>query len=248
MSVGSRSGGAFGARDGQFLTAVATHVSAIIRMERMVAHLQMAADRLAGARDDTVTLLAASVEAHDSTTGLHLRNVRALTEALAREMGYAPGDAEELGIAAVLHDVGKIRVPDAILTGSGRLTEEEWLVMKQHAVWGAEFLAERPGFEMASTVARAHHERWDGTGYPFGLAGTDIPEAATIVAVADAFDAITSARTYRESRSMAVAVREIARGAGAQFNPAVVAAFLRLYRRRALPVRETEDIDAARAA
>jgi diguanylate cyclase (GGDEF)-like protein/PAS domain S-box-containing protein len=248
MSVGSRSAGAFGARDGQFLTAVATHVSAIIRMERMVAHLQMATDRLAGARDDTVTLLAASVETHDPTTGLHLRNVRALTESLAREMGYAPGDAEQLGIAAVLHDVGKIRVPDAILTGSGRLTEEEWLVMKQHAVWGAEFLAERPGFELASVVARAHHERWDGTGYPSGLAGADIPEAATIVAVADAFDAITSARTYREPRPMTVAAREIARGSGAQFNPAVVAAFLRLYRRRALPVREAEDIDAARAA
>ena len=235
MSVGSKSLAAFGPRDAQFLIEVATHVSAIIRMERLVAHLETATARLAGARDDTVMLLAASVEAHDETTGHHLMRVRSITEALAQEMGYGDDEAERIGIASVLHDVGKIRVPDAILTGSGRLTEAEWLVMKQHTIWGAEFLAERPGFELASMIARAHHERWDGSGYPHGIVGAAIPETAAIVSVADAFDAITSDRPYRRGRPVVAAVREIFGFSGNQFNPKVVAALLRLYRRRALP-------------
>ena len=107
--------------------------------------------------------------------------------------------------------------------------------MKHHAVWGEEFLAGRPGFELASVIARSHHERWHGGGYPAGLSGEEIPEAAAIVAVADSFDAMTSDRPYRPRRSMAAAVQEIAACSGKQFSPKVVEAMMRLHKRRKLP-------------
>ena len=180
-------------------------------------------------------LLAASAEAHDHTTGLHLENVHAITEALARELGYREEEAKELGLAAVLHDIGKIRVPDSLLISTGTLADEEWELMKHHTTWGAEFLAGRPGFELAATIARSHHERWDGSGYPDGLAGEAIPEAAAIVAVADAFDAMTSDRPYRPRRSVTAAMQEIMACSGKQFSPKVVQALVRLHKRKMLP-------------
>ena len=144
-----------------------------------------------------VMMLAASAEAHDHSTGLHLRNVQVLTEALARELGHSEESAGEIDLAAVLHDIGKIRVPKAILLSPDELSPTEWAVVKQHTIWGAEFLSGRPAFELAATVARHHHERWDGQGYPEALTGDDIPEEAAIVAVADAFDAMTHDRPYR---------------------------------------------------
>ena len=181
-------------------------------------------------------MLAAAAEFHDLTTGLHLQNVRAVTEALARELGHSEEEAGELGLAAVLHDIGKVRVPDSVLSSTGQLADEEWELMKHHTTWGGEFLAGRPGFELAAIVARSHHERWDGSGYPHGLAGQDIPEAATIVSVADAFDAMTSDRPYRTARSTSAAVREIVQGSGKQFSPRVVEALVRLRRRKMLPL------------
>jgi diguanylate cyclase (GGDEF)-like protein len=234
MSVGSRELAAFGPRDAQFLVAVAAHASAIVRTARMFEELRIAADTLASSRNDTVMLLAASVEAHDETTGGHLHRVCTLTEALAREMGMDDEEARRLGVASVLHDIGKVRVPDVILRGEARLTEEEWIVMKQHTTWGAEFLAGHSGLELAVEVAQCHHERWDGSGYPHGLEGAAIPESAAIVSVADALDAITSDRPYRRRRSMRAAVREIFACSGSQFSPQVVAALLRLYRTRRL--------------
>jgi response regulator RpfG family c-di-GMP phosphodiesterase len=235
MSVGSRELAAFGPRDAQFLMAVAAHTAAIIRTARMVEQLRLATDRLASSHNDTVLMLAASVEAHDSTTGQHLQRVCTVTELLALELGYGEEDAHTLGMASVLHDIGKVRVPDSILKSQDRLTEEQWLIMKQHTVWGADFLAGHAGYELASLIARAHHERWDGSGYPYSLAGEDIPEAAAIVTVADAFDAMISDRPYRRARTLASAVREVWSNSGRQFNPRVVAALLRVYRARKLP-------------
>ncbi len=151
-------------------------------------------------------------------------------------------------MAAVLHDIGKIRVPDAILMTPMSLSDEEWALMKQHTVWGAQFLAARPGFELAAAVARAHHERWDGSGYPAGLAGDEIPVAATIVAVADALDAMTNDRPYCAGRSLDWAVREIAANAGAQFSPQVAAALQRLHVRGALPLPRDDEPGLEEAA
>jgi diguanylate cyclase (GGDEF)-like protein/PAS domain S-box-containing protein len=235
LAVASKREAAFGPRDAQFLMAVATQATAIVRMVPLVEELQSASDRLVQAHTETVMLLAASAEAHDHATGLHLENVRAITEALGKELNYREEEAKELGLAAVLHDIGKVRVPDSLLISKGTLADEEWELMKHHTTWGAEFLAGRPGFELAATIARSHHERWDGSGYPDGLAGEAIPEAAAIVAVADAFDAMTSDRPYRAARSVAAAVREIVACSGKQFSPGVVRALVRLHKRRTLP-------------
>jgi len=234
LSVASKREAAFEPRDLEFLMAVATQVTAIVHMATLVDEVQSAATRLAEARSETVVMLAAAAEAHDHTTGLHLQNVRAITEALARELGHSEKDASELGLAAVLHDIGKVRVPDTLLTSTGPLANEEWELMKHHTTWGAEFLGGRPGFELAATIAHWHHERWDASGYPDGLSGEAIPEPAAIVAVADAFDAMTSDRPYRPRRSVAAAVREIEAFSGRQFCPRVVEALLRLHKRRVL--------------
>ena len=234
LAVASKREAAFGPRDAQFLMAVTTQATAIVRMATLVEELQSASDRLVQAQTETVMLLAAAAEAHDHTTGLHLENVHAVTEALARELGYGDEEARELGLAAVLHDIGKVRVPDSLLASTGTLPSEEWELMKHHTTWGADFLAGRPGFGLATTIARSHHERWDGSGYPDGLAGEAIPEAAAIVAVADAFDAITSDRPYRAARSVAAAIREIVACSGKQFSPKVVKALLRLRKQETL--------------
>jgi HD-GYP domain-containing protein (c-di-GMP phosphodiesterase class II) len=212
-------------------------VTAIVRTASLVDELQSASARLVQSQTETVLLLAAAAEAHDRTTGQHLQNVRALAEALACELGYSEEDAQELGLAAVLHDIGKIRVPDSILANIGRLSSDEWELMKRHTVWGEEFLKGRPGFELAASIARSHHECWDGSGYPDGLSGGNIPEAAIVVCVADTFDAITSDRPYRAARSVAAALREIVAFSGKQFNPEATAALSRLHRRRQLPLR-----------
>jgi diguanylate cyclase (GGDEF)-like protein len=236
LSVASKREAAFTPRDAQFLMAVATQVTAIVRLATLVEELKSASTHLGEAHTETVMLLAASAEAHDQTTGLHLQNVRAITETLAQELGYGEKDARELGLAAVLHDIGKVRVPDTILSTAGRLTEGEWEVMKLHSIWGEEFLNGRPGFELAATIARSHHEHWDGSGYPDGLSDDDIPEAATIVAVADAFDAMISDRPYRAARTVAAALREIAACSGRHFSPKVAQAIARLDERKMLPV------------
>jgi putative two-component system response regulator len=234
LSAASMKPNAFGPRDAQLLTALATQVTAIVRLATLVEELELSSASLSDAQTETVLLLAAAAEAHDRTTGLHLRDIRAVTEALARELGRSDDNACALGLAAVLHDIGKIRVPDRILATTGQLSDGEWSVLKKHTTWGAEFLAGRPGFELATIIARCHHERWDGTGYPHGLTGDDIPEAAAIVAVADTFDAITSNRPYRAARDIDVAIREISDASGAQFSPAVVGALVRLYERGVL--------------
>jgi len=235
LSVASKRENAFTALDAQFLVAVATQVTAIVSMATVVDQLQLTSSRLAQAHTETVMLLAAAAEAHDRTTGKHLRNVCSISERLARAMGWDEEDANELGLAAVLHDIGKIRVADSVLANTGRLSPEEWELMKRHAVWGEEFLAGRPDFVLAATIARSHHERWDGGGYPDGLSDDHIPDAAAIVAVADSFDAITSDRPYRPRRSVAAAMREIVACSGEQFSPQVVQAMMRLYKRRMLP-------------
>ncbi len=234
LAVASRRKRAFGPSDAEFLMAIATQVTAITRTATLVEELQSASDQLLDAQAETVMLLAAVAETRDHATGLHLQNVRAITEAVALELGYGEEDAAELGLAAVLHDIGKIRVPDLVVSTASELTDEEWELMRQHTVWGAEFLEGRPGFEMAASIARSHHERWDGSGYPIGLSGGDIPVPATIVAVADAFDAMTTDRPYRTARSVATAVREIVACSGQQFSPTVAQALARLHRRRGL--------------
>jgi hypothetical protein len=233
--------------DAQLLATVAGQITAIVMMASLVDSLQQTSERVLEAQAETVLMLAAVAEAHDRTTGLHLVSIRRLTEALAVQLGYDDHRVHELGLAAVLHDIGKVSVPRHLLSTAGRLAREDWEVMKQHTVWGEEFLAGRAGFSLAAMVARTHHERWDGAGYPDGLAADQIPEEAAIVTVADSFDAMTDDRPYRVGLSVHQALAEIVANRGTQFSPRVVDALLRLADAGVLDA-QPQEIVSSRAA
>ncbi|MCH8010008.1 MAG: diguanylate cyclase [Chloroflexi bacterium] len=245
VAVGRANVGDFTQTDAQLLVTVAGQIATILRTASLVENLQEASANLAAAQADTVVLLAASAEAHDQTTGTHLQAVRRLAEALALELGWNADQAKQAGLAAVLHDIGKIRVAEAVLAKPGALSNEEWDLMKMHTVWGAEFLAGHRGFDLATEIARSHHERWDGGGYPDGLSSEEIPVAATVVTVADAFDAITSDRPYRAARTIDEAMAELQAASGSQFSPDVVNAMVRLHEQGLLVHGHTSDDVAA---
>ncbi|MEA2190103.1 MAG: hypothetical protein QOI73_224 [Solirubrobacteraceae bacterium] len=162
----------------------------------------------------------------------HLRQVAALTRATAIELGLEAEELDEVVRAAELHDVGKIAVPDSVLHKPAPLDDEEWRIMRQHAVVGERILATVPALRSVAELVRASHESWDGNGYPDGLRGPDIPLGARIIAVCDAFDAITSQRPYAPSRPPEQAVLELRRCAAKQFDPTVVRAFCAVFERR----------------
>jgi PAS domain S-box-containing protein len=195
-------------------------------LEDITEHRNMEQERQ-DAYEKTTLLLARAAEARDPYTEHHLFRIRGYSEAIAQEMGLSPEVGKEIGLAALLHDLGKTRVPDAILTKPGPLTEDEWQIMRCHSVWGEKLLPRDPWFETARQITRAHHENWDGTGYPDGLSGSDIPLAATIVAVADGFDAMTSRRPYKGAWPPARAMRELRETKGKRYSPEVVEAFER---------------------
>ncbi|HEV7495305.1 HD-GYP domain-containing protein [Baekduia sp.] len=168
----------------------------------------------------SVQALASLLDLRDGYTGQHSGTVVALCEQVARRVGVTGDELEHLRIAAHLHDLGKIGVPDAILHKPGPLDDTEWSIMREHPVWGARALESIPGFRPAARAVRHHHERWDGDGYPDGLAGEDIPIGARIIAVCDAYEAMTSTRPYRPALAEPLARERIVAGTGTQFDPA----------------------------
>jgi HD-GYP domain-containing protein (c-di-GMP phosphodiesterase class II) len=170
--------------------------------------------------DASVQSLATLLDLRDGYTGQHSSTVVELCEHVARRVGVVGEELEHLRIAAHLHDIGKIGVPDDILHKPGPLDETEWSIMREHPVWGARALEAIPGFRAAARAVRGHHERWDGTGYPDGLAGASIPIGARIIAVCDAYDAMTSTRPYRPALAEPLARERIVAGTGTQFDPA----------------------------
>jgi putative two-component system response regulator len=180
------------------------------------------------ARVETLLRLAHAGEYRDDDTGEHARRVGETAALLAEALGWTPSLVERLRRAAPLHDIGKIGVPDAILLKPGRLTREEFSVMQTHTTIGARILggSEVPLLQLAEEIALCHHERWDGGGYPRGLAGSDISLAGRIVAVADTFDALVYDRRYKLAWSVEDAVAELVRERGRQFDPELVDAFV----------------------
>jgi len=174
--------------------------------------------------------LANALEAKDPYTRGHSERVGAWSRRLAARLGFSPGDAEGVGQAGLLHDIGKIGVPEAVLGKRGPLTPEEWVVMRRHPVVGAQIVAPFDFLAAGALGIRHHHERWDGSGYPDGLAGRSIPLGARIVAVADVYDALTSVRPYRAAMPHEAAVRHLVAEAGRTLDEHVVAAFVELAR------------------
>jgi HD-GYP domain-containing protein (c-di-GMP phosphodiesterase class II) len=176
----------------------------------------------------TVQGLAVAVEAKDECTGGHIQRVMRygmlLTDLVAPEHASDP----QFRFGFLLHDVGKLTVPDFVLTKAGPLTEDEWELMRQHPESGRSILADIPFLDGAREIVHSHHERWDGKGYPRGLAGEEIPLGAQIFPLCDAFDAMTSDRPYRKALSIETALSQVREGAGTQFRPDAVDAFLSL--------------------
>jgi ribonuclease P protein subunit RPR2 len=176
----------------------------------------------------TVRALAAAVEAKDGYTGAHIQRVHAIGLLLARTVAPDQADDPQLAYGFLLHDVGKLMVPDAVLTKPGPLTDSEWSLIRRHPEAGARILRAVPFLDRAIDVVLHHHERWDGRGYPAGLEADGIPLWARIFAVADTIDAITSDRPYRRGRPLDEAVEEIVARAGTQFDPACAQAVAEL--------------------
>jgi diguanylate cyclase (GGDEF)-like protein/putative nucleotidyltransferase with HDIG domain len=188
---------------------------------------EILAQQLANANLATVEALAAAVDARDPYTLGHAQRVSTYAQILAQAMDLPAADVKRVQMAGLLHDIGKIGIPDAILTKPELLTPDEFDIIKQHPVIGARMLTAVPFLRDILPAVRHHHERWDGLGYPDGLAGADIPEDASIVMVADALDAMATSRTYRLALPWPEVCRRIQDGSGAQFDPRVVRAFER---------------------
>jgi putative two-component system response regulator len=167
---------------------------------------------------------------NDTDTGVHIWRMAAFSAALAQAVNWPVERVAMLEEAAAMHDTGKIGIPDDVLKAPRKLTAEEWEVMKRHTLIGHEILSmsREPLFEMAAEVALSHHEKWDGSGYPKGLAGKAVSEAARIVAIADVFDALTMKRPYKEAWPLERAFAVLGADAGSHFDPRLVAAFLEI--------------------
>ena len=173
---------------------------------------------------EAISALAAALESRDDTTGEHIRRTEVLAGEAAREIGLGPEQVRVVRYASMLHDVGKIGIPDAILNKPGGLTPEEWRTMRRHPEIGAHIVGRIPGFEDVVGAVFAHHERHDGKGYPAGLAGDEVPISARLISAIDAYDAMTNDRPYRKAMTHEEALAELERGSGSQFDPVVVEA------------------------
>ncbi len=181
---------------------------------------------------ETIETLNAAVEARDPYTAGHSQRVRRVSLAIGRELRLPARQLGSLATAALFHDIGKIGMPDSILTKPDKLDRAEAAIMREHVTRGAEIVSRISSLKDSVPAIRHHHERWDGLGYPDRLAGTDVPVEAAIIAIADAWDAMTTDRPYATALGMDEAMTQIRAGRGKQFNPAVVDAFLS---RRAAP-------------
>lgn len=203
-------------------------------VEERTADLTAALERLRSvnaqlieASRDTVMRLARAAEYRDGDTGEHVERMSSYAQAIAKAMGLTAEEQALLKLAAPMHDVGKIGIRDSILLKNGRLTPEEWEIMKQHPTIGAQILhgSRSRLLQMAEEIALSHHEKWDGSGYPGGFAGDNIPLVGRIVALADVFDALTTPRVYKDAWSVEDAVAHIRRESGHHFDPRIVEAF-----------------------
>lgn len=202
-------------------------------VEHQSGQLEEANAALDRAAEETIHRLSRAAEFRDGETSEHLTRVAQYCEALGQQIGLEPELTRQIKVASLLHDVGKLGIPDSIMLKPGRFTDYERQVMQQHTLYGARILQDSPNeiMELAAAIALRHHEKWDGSGYPEGLAGEAIPLPARLVAVADVFDAVSSARRYKHSYSLEDSFELLRREAGSHFDPALVEAFLAIRER-----------------
>ncbi|MDG9784075.1 two-component system response regulator [Metapseudomonas otitidis] len=204
-------------------------VSPAIVKARVRTHLSLVRmDELKRTRLEIVQRLGLAAEYKDNETGLHVIRMSHYSRILARALGWSEADCDDLLNAAPMHDVGKIGIPDAVLRKPGKLDADEWAVMRQHVSIGANIIGEHPSglLRMAQRIALTHHEKWDGSGYPNGLAGEGIPIEGRIVAIADVFDALTSERPYKQAWPVEEAVAFLREQSGQHFDPDLVELFI----------------------
>jgi HD domain len=198
----------------------------LVRAEGLVIDADRSRQAEAAARQQAVFMLARAAEARDGTTGVHIEHVRDLAADLARAAGVPEAEIEHIAWSAMLHDVGKIRVPDRILLKPGALDADEWALIREHPRWGEELLQGDEGFALARQIARWHHEDWDGAGYPDGLRGAAIPLPARIVRVVDVYDALRSERPYKPAWSVERTLDELRSMRGRGLDPDLTDVFI----------------------
>jgi putative two-component system response regulator len=175
--------------------------------------------------ETTLIMLANAIEVRDPYTRGHVERVMNYAQTIAEYLGWSANEITHLRFGSILHDIGKIHISGEILTKAGPLSEEEWIEMKKHPEVGVELIKDIHYLSAAIPVILSHHERWDGSGYPYGLVGEKIPVIARIVAIADSFDAMTTRRPYRKELSPENAFNEVVSGSGKQYDPLIVEAF-----------------------
>ena len=198
-----------------------------IEVAKRTQELQSAFQEIKATSLETICRLSRAAEYKDEETGAHIMRMSHYSAAVAREIGLPEDEAESILYAAPMHDIGKIGIPDRILLKPGKLDQDEWEIMKQHTTIGGRILERSSAvyIKLGETIALTHHEKWDGTGYPHGLRGEEIPIAGRITAIADVFDALTSKRPYKEPFSIEKSFSIIQEGRGTHFDPQVVDAF-----------------------
>ncbi|OPX55607.1 response regulator receiver modulated metal dependent phosphohydrolase [Oceanospirillum multiglobuliferum] len=212
------------------LARVKTHLALFNQQKNLEAQVEARTQELANSRKELIRRLGLAAEYKDNETGLHVQRMAEYTRLVALELGFSPANAETLASAAPMHDIGKLGIPDAILCKPGKLTDEEFEVIKSHPLIGAQIL-EHPDSELltvAREVALYHHEKWDGSGYPEGLSGENIPITARIASIADVYDALISVRPYKKAWSTEQALALFEEQKGKHFDPNVVEAFKRV--------------------
>jgi PAS domain S-box-containing protein len=218
----------FGADWNTFLQSLAIQAAIAIENSRLFTDLQSVNQDLQSAYDATIEALSLAIDLRDHETEGHSQRVTALTVALAKELNLDQSDILQIRRGALLHDIGKLGVPDRILLKPGKLDAEEWMLMKQHPVLANEWLSKIPFLRPALEIPYAHHEKFDGTGYPRGLTGQEIPLAARIFAIIDVYDALMSDRPYRSAWTQEKTINYLLECSGTHFDPEITLAFVKL--------------------
>ncbi|MEX2245458.1 MAG: HD domain-containing phosphohydrolase [Dehalococcoidia bacterium] len=211
------------------MRTIAAQLAPSLQIAAMHVELQRSYDDLRDAHLEAIVRLAYAAEARDPYTESNLNRIKEISEAIARRMGVSGELLEGIGYGSIVHDLGKLRIPDSILVKPGQLSDDEWKVMKLHPVFGAELIGQNAFYEVAREAALYHHERWDGSGYPHGLQGEAIPLAARIISVADVYDALTTARPYKNAWPLDRALAELQMMAGVKLCPHSMSVFMELW-------------------